>query len=235
VDGNGAAHIVWIDLNCGVYNVYYRVRYPDSHLSDVSAPAGDCVYQNRPQVVVTNDGKPNVIFQHDRDIFYARKDPGGWVVQNISNSRKSPSYNATIASDGTALYVAWDEGENNHDILFRRSNDGGASWSAIEGLSDTESYATFPNLTYAPSSRRVYAVWSDVKDFKNRNPYIVFSAYDPANGGHTRPQRLATRQGAAVLAIIAAGPGVVAVVWQDRSRPDWQIYHVGGAIRSKPD
>src|SRR4029079_19014263 len=100
VDGNGAAHIAWIDVNCKTYNVYYRERYPDGHLSDVSTPAGDCIYQNRPQIALTADGKTHMVFQHDRDIFYARKDPGGWVVQNLSNSRKVNSFNPTITSDG---------------------------------------------------------------------------------------------------------------------------------------
>jgi hypothetical protein len=233
VDGNGAAHIVWIDRNCGTYNVYYRVRYPDLHLSDISAPAGDCLYQNRPQVTLTSDGRPHIIFQHERDTFYARRDPGGWVVENIANSPKTPSYNPTITSDGTAIYAAWDEGDNNHDVLFRRSADGGASWSAISGFSDSESYATFPNLTYAPSSRRVYAVWSDVKNFDRNDPYIMFAAYDPATDARTKPQRLVSQKGTAIHPVIAAGPSAVSVVWQYHSQSTWQIYHIGGEIVSK--
>ncbi len=232
VDGNNTAHIVWIDLDCGVYNVYYRARYADGHLSDVSAPLGDCLYQNRPQVAVTGDGAIHIVFQHERDIFHARQEGGRWAISNLSRTRSTPSYNATIATDGAALYVAWDEGSNNHDILFRRSPDGGKSWSDVDGLSDTETFATFPHLAYASAARRVYAVWSDVRNFRNKEPYVVFSAIDPDSGGHTKPLRLSTQSGEAILPIVAAGPSAVSVVWQLRSRPDWRIYHIGGTIES---
>jgi hypothetical protein len=233
VDGNNTAHIVWIDLDCGVYNVYYRARYADGHLSDVAAPLGDCLYQNRPQVAVTGDGAIHIVFQHERDIFYARQEGGGWATSNLSQTRSTPSYNATIATDGAALYVAWDEGSNNHDILFRRSPDGGRNWSEADGLSDTESFATFPYLAYAPAARRVYAVWSDVKNFKNKEPYVVFSAIEPESGAHSKPLRLSTQSGEAILPIVAAGPTTVSVVWQLRSRPDWRIYYIGGTIQSE--
>jgi hypothetical protein len=230
VDGNNTAHLVWIDLNCGVYNVFYRARYADGNLSEISKPLGDCVYQNRPQVAVTGDGKIHVVFQHDRDIFYARLENGAWSAANLSNRPRSRSYNPTIATDGAELYVAWEEGVNNHDVLFRRSANGGASWSETQGFSDSDSFATFPNLAYAPSARRVYAVWSDVKNFHNKNPYVVFSAYDPQTDTHSKPQRLSTQDGASILPVVGAGPGVVSVVWQDRSRPDWRVYHIGGMI-----
>jgi hypothetical protein len=84
---------------------------------------------------------------------------------------------------------------NNHGILFQRSPDGGKNWVKAEALSDTESFATFPYLAYAPAARRVYVVWSDVKNFRNREPYVVFLAIEPETGAHSKPLRLSTQSG----------------------------------------
>ncbi len=232
VDGNNTAHIVWIELNRGVYNVYYRARRADGSLSDTSAPLGDGIFQNRPQVAVTGDGKVHVVFQHERDIYYARLDGGGWVRQNLSHSSKTPSYNATIATDGAALYVAWDEAVNNHDIQFRRSTDGGQSWSDISALSESAAYASYPNLTYSAASRRVYIVWADGRDSRDKQPDIWFRAFDPGSVTLEKPQRLTSMRGRSILPVVAAGPGAIAVVWQDRTRPDWQILGMTGVLGS---
>jgi hypothetical protein len=61
----------------------------------------------------------------------------------------------------------------------------------------------------------------------------VFSAIEPESGAHSKPQRLSTQSGEAILPIVAAGPSAVSVVWQLRSRPDWRIYHIGGTIQSE--
>jgi hypothetical protein len=233
VDGSGTAHIVWIDRDCNTYAVFYRVRRPDLSKSDVSKPLGNCRYQNRPQVAVTNDGTPHIVFQNDRNITYARLEGGGWVTQNIDPTSRTPSYNASIATDGTALFVAWDEGDNNHDVLLRRSDNGGVTWSDIQGISDSESYATYPHLTYSITSKRVYLVWSDVKNFNRNDPYIMFSAYDPATNTHSKPERLVTQRGRAIHPTVGVGPSAISVVWQYLSETNWQIFHIGGEIVSQ--
>jgi hypothetical protein len=230
VDANNTAHIVWVDKRCGVYNVFYRAHYADGSLSGVNAPLGDCVAQNRPQLAVTGEGNVHITFEHDADIYYARFDGGGWAVQNISESPRSRSYNPTITTDGTALYTAWEEGVNNPDILFRRSTDGGQHWSDIVVFSGTPAYASFPNTAYAASSQRVYIAWADATDSADGQPEIWFRTFDPGSGATSEPQRLTSMKGSSTLPIVAAGPNSAAIVWQDKSSGEWQIFHIDGVL-----
>jgi hypothetical protein len=230
VDAQGNAHIAWIDRHCNTYNVFYRQRRVDTSLSDIEHPVPTCSYQNRPQLTTTLNGAVHLVFQHDRDIEYARRDAVGWHHENIANSRRTSSYNPSITSDGSALYVAWEEADNNHDILFRRSNDGGQSWQTIRDLSGSESYASYPNLFYNPASQRVYAVWSDVKNFNHNDPYVVFASYNVNDDTYTPAQRLAQQDGRAMHPSVAAGPNIVSVVWQFLGNSNWQLYHITGTI-----
>ncbi|MEM8532407.1 MAG: sialidase family protein, partial [Chloroflexota bacterium] len=232
VDNQSNAHIVWIDRRCGEYNVYYRMRYADGSLSEVSAPRDDCIYQNRPQVTITQDNTPHIVFQYDREIYYARLEAGGWTSGSLSQSPRVSSSNPTIDSQGNELYVAWDEGVNGHDIVFRHSSDSGQSWSdETIALSDTPNFASFPSVTYAPTNGRVYTVWSDATRRRSGRTDIWYRSFSPANGTISEVERLAKREGNSFLPVMTTGPNRAAVVWQDRNDDDqWELYIITGAF-----
>lgn len=230
VDGNNNAYISWIDNRCGEYNVFFRVRRPDSSLSDISAPAGDCIFQNRPQVAVTTNGAVHIVFQHGREIYYGRQEGSGWALQNISQSASVNSLNPTIASDGERLFVAWDENVNGHDIQYRTSGDGGRSWSEPRAISNTPAFASFPSATFSTTSRRVLLVWSDATDAAPVQPEIWYTEFDLTTGALFGSQRLTYLSGQSTLPVVVAGPSRIAVTWQDRTAGGWQIFHLDGAL-----
>lgn len=232
IDAGNTAHIVWIDRRCGVYNVFYRARYADGNLSPVSAPRSDCAFQNRPQIAVTADGTPHVVFQYERDIFYTRLDVGGWSSGDISESTGATSINPTIASDGTAIYTAWDEGVNNHDIFYRRSPDGGRTWAPIDTLSETQDFASFPYAAHSGASGRVYIVWADATRARGRAD-IWLREVTTANGSVAKAERLIKMRGDSTLPVAAAGPSRVIVVWQDKTGGEWGLYAISGKFVTK--
>lgn len=236
VDGAGNAYVVWIDNRCGsIYNVFYRVRFADGRLSGVSAPKNDCKFQNRPQVVVTNDGKAHVVFQREKDIWYARLESNGWVSQDISNDDSTNSSNPSIGTDGTNLYAAWGEGivTGNHDIRFTRSTTGGQSWSSRVGIADNSNFSQFPSVTYSATSGRVYVVWADNTDASNsRENEIWFREFDPGTPAFGAADRITQRGGDSSVPVISAGPGRIGITWQDKAGSDseYSVFFEGGRI-----
>lgn len=232
VDNQSNAHIVWIDRRCGEYNVHYRMRYADGSLSKVSAPRDDCSYQNRPQITITQDNTAHVVFQYEREIYYARLEPDGWTSGSLSQSPKISSSNPSIDSNGNEVYVAWGEGVNGHDIVFRHSSDSGQNWSdETIALSDTPDFASFPSVAYAPTNGRVYTAWSDATRRRSGRTDIWYRSFNPANGTISEVERLAKREGNSFLPVLTIGPNRVAVVWQDRNDDDqWELYIITGAF-----
>jgi hypothetical protein len=228
VDSGNNAHIVWIDDSCGQYNVFYRVRRADGSLGGISAPKFDCSFQNRPQITLTSDGKPHVVFQRDREIYYARLEPTGWVNQNISNSGGTTSLNPTVTSDGTGIYVAWDENVNGHDVQFRRSVDGGQNWSeGFVPISDTSAFASFPYAAAAPNGR-IFISWAD-KSFTN-DLEIWFTEFNPQTKLFTAPKQISNQSGDSKISVVAVGKSRAEIVWDGKPGGLWQIWNSHGVV-----
>jgi hypothetical protein len=127
IDRAGNAHFIWAEQRCGrpIYNAFYRVRGPDGSLSPTIALRPDCdVMERSGRLALTNDGKVHAVFMYEDDLYYARLEGERWLNRNISETPGTNTYNPTLATDGTGLYVAWDDAVNGHDIRFRRSIDG---------------------------------------------------------------------------------------------------------------
>jgi len=103
----------------------------------------------------------------NRDIYFARSTDGGatWSANTRLNDDPGTVWllDPAIAADADAVYVVWEGWHNNDsDIYFARSTDGGATWSANVRLNDGPGSA----WQYDPSlavdgSGALYAAWED--------------------------------------------------------------------------
>ena len=80
-------------------------------------------------------------------------------IINLSDNPTTSRHPAMAVSDSN-VYVVWeDESSGNGDILYKRSTDGGATFSEVINLSDNEGESTAPAI--AVSGSNVYVVWED--------------------------------------------------------------------------
>ena len=98
---------------------------------------------------------------------------------NLSNNR-GISEHPQIAISGNTVHVAWIDNSltTNKEILYRKSTDGGNTFSNVINLSNSSTSAS-DNLEIAAAGNNVYAVWQDT--IAQIMDYQEFRKAGPAN------------------------------------------------------
>jgi hypothetical protein len=235
IDNAGNAHIVWIDNRCGEYNVFYRVRYANGSLSGTMSPRSECgTYQNRPSITFSG-GMPHVVYQRGTsnaaEIYYTRLEGGSWTRPVSVSNTSTRSENPTLTSDGEgALFLAWDENVNGHDILFKASFDNGNSWSNTIAFSNSNEWASHPYADWSPSAKRVHVVWSDRTRSSDGQEEIWERQFDPATLRTTEADRVSNFNGHSYWPAIGVGPQRADIVWHDNTTGTYEIWDWGGDV-----
>jgi hypothetical protein len=104
------------------------------------------------------------------------------IIKNLSNNTGDSVY-AQITSYKNNVYTVWQDNviskdPLNYDILMRKSNDEGATYSDVVNLSNNTGFSEHPQI--AVSGNNVYVVWID-NTSGNREIYFVRST----DGGAT--------------------------------------------------
>jgi hypothetical protein len=189
-DANGVAHAVWTDRRwSGVQQTTYAAR-PQGGTWSGPSKIGGSTFERYPDIAVAGAGagvRVYVVFQgrdrssnlnEDFDIYLISGAGGRFSPPlNVSNDAGSWSLEPAIASDGGAeLYLAWDKQvSDSHDIVFARSQDGGASWSAPVNLARRPGLAATPALAFGRGGgiARVHIAWDE-------DEAALYLPYEPA-------------------------------------------------------
>src|SRR4030043_1036144 len=83
-----------------------------------------------------------------------------WTTgKRLTNNAGSSSYPA-IAVDGSNIYVVWEDNTpGNLEIYFKKSDDGGATWTTNKRLTNNAGYSVVPAI--AVDGSNIYVVWAD--------------------------------------------------------------------------
>lgn len=87
----------------------------------------------------------------------------GTETNNLTQNQNDSVYPQTAASKNN-VYVVWSEStqsstDNNYDIYFKASSDGGKTFGSTINLSDNPSFSEHPQI--AAVENNVYVVWTD--------------------------------------------------------------------------
>ena len=220
VSGNNV-HVVWSDGTSGNSEILYR------RSTDSGATFGPIINLSNNAEVSTNpaiavSGNDVHVVWNDAptfgnfDVFYKRSTDGGASftepTKNLSNSAENSVF-PDITVSGNNVYVVWDEEvSGTRDILYRRSVDGGNTFSdTIKNLSNNPPQSVSPAI--AVIGNNVHVVWregvpggSDI--FYRRS----------VDGGNTFPnviKNLSSNAGASFEPAISVSGNNVHVVWDD--------------------
>jgi hypothetical protein len=130
---------------------------------------------------------------------------------------------AMAADSGSAVHVAWYDGTaGNAEIYYRKSDDGGSTWSASQRLTWTSGESQFPDIA-TDSGNAIHVVWSD----DTPGAYEIYYRNSDDGGSTWSPtKRLTWTSGESLGPDIAIDSGdSIHVVWHDGTPGNAEIYY----------
>jgi hypothetical protein len=174
--------------------------------------------------VVWQDNTPG----HD-EVYYKRSTDGGstWSAsQRLTWSSTSSAYPEVGVDSWDWLHVVWQgSASGNTEALYRKSTNGGTTWTASRRLSWT-SGVSFTPMIAVDSSDNLHVVWSDDTP---GNFEIYYKKSTDGGENWTANERLTwTSDYSWNPAVAVDALGDVHVVWEDTTPGNWEIYYKSG-------
>jgi len=170
------------------------------------------------------------------EIFHKKSTDGGssWSENKRLTWNSGVSDWPVIAIDSkNNIHIVWqDNTPGNYEIYYKKSTDGGTTWTAMKRLTWNLNLATYPDILVRTSTLsngakldNIHIVWSAVvgTDFE------IFHKYS-SNGGSTwaspHIKRLTWNLGMSMFPKIAIDSGNrLHLVWQDNTTGNYEIYY----------
>ena len=226
VDSNNHLHVVWHDTSLGNQEIYYK-RSTDGGAtwSVVKRLTWNSGYSYYPHMAVDSYNHVHVVWYDDTPpnwvIMYKKSTDGGatwkalkWLTWTNGDLASS---DPTIAVDSNdILHLVWEEDNYPYfrDLMYKKSTDGGANWSAKKRLTWNSGASTSPYLI-VDSNDYLHVVWQD--QAQTAGEYEIYYK-NSQDGGMTWsvPKRLTWNADASWNPKIAAGPGnELFVCWEN--------------------
>ncbi len=184
----------------------------------------------RPRAAVDSSGGVHLVWSDttpgDSEIYYKQSTDGGgtWATsQRITFSSGSPG-NPDIAVDSTGgLHVVWeDEAPGNSEIYYKRSPDGGATWSTSKRLTWNEGMSWNPAVA-VDSLDNLHVVWADMTP---GNFEIYYKKSTDGGANWSTSKNLSSNSGNSFSPAMAVDSSDrIHVAWSDGTPGKSEIYY----------
>jgi len=220
-------HVVWVDDRDGNEEIYYKKSNDGGNTWN-----NDLRLTNNPNTstnpsIWSYGSNIHVVWQDDRDgnyeIYYKKSNDGGntWSNDIRLTSNPSNSLYPSIYGFSSNIHIVWvDDRDGNYEIYYKKSNDGGNTWSNDLRLTNNPQESFYPSIFV--SGLNVHVTWTDSRD-GNREIYYKNSI----DGGNTWSQdiRLTNNPNASQNSFLFASGTKIHLIWTDDRDGNWEIYY----------
>jgi hypothetical protein len=226
IEPGDQVHTVWDEAVSGSDDIFYKRDGADFDPSTINFSDDVGTSQNVAIAVVGND--VHIVWEDEStgEILYRRSVDSGasFGPFDVISSNIGDSNNPAIAAFGNSVHVAWHgQSGDDFDILYRRSTDGGATFTEpVKNLSNNVGDSTFPAI--AASGNIVHVVW---QDNTLGEPDILYRR--SLNDGMTFPNiitNLSDDAGFSVDPAIAVSGNSVHVVWTNETPGNPDVLYI---------
>ena len=161
-------------------------------------------------------------------LVFARTALAEWsTVQRITWTPGGSLSPAIAIGSGGVIHVVWHDGTvGNYEIYYKRSTDGGDSWSPSKRLTWTAAASELPAIA-VDGVDRIHVVWDD---WTPGNTDIYYRRSMTGGASWAPTQRLTRTSGHSFYPAIACSPaGHLHVVWSDDTSGEYEVYYRAGA------
>ena len=157
------------------------------------------------------------------EIYYKRSANSGvsWNADvRLTNSSGSSYYPAIHVSGNTVLVIWTDNRDGNYEIYFKRSDDGGNTWSTDSRLTNNASVSDYPSIDASGSI--VIIAWQDNRD----GNYEIYSKRSPDGGSNWEAdQRISSNSSFSEYPAVTISVLKVNIAWEDNRDGNREIYN----------
>lgn len=162
-----------------------------------------------------------LLFLISPSVVHAQWEPDVRLTYNDSASSTSPNNARCIAASGDTVHVVWhDRRDGNWVIYYKRSMDGGTSWSQDTPLTMDSIGSQNPSI--AVSGSNVHLIWQDLRD----GNWEIYYKRSLDGGSIWSPDvRLTQDSFSSANPSISVSDSNVQIVWADNRSGQYAIYH----------
>jgi BNR repeat-like domain len=233
---NDTVHVAWIDHTAGNPELYYRNSVDGGTTWNKVKRLTRTKYGASDPVLVTDSGGAVHIvwFEYieggNDEIFYVRSTDGGatWsAVKRLTWTSGWSEYPAMALGLNKTLHVIWeDDVSGNYELYYKKSTDGGASWSAAQRLTWTSGYSYYP-VAVIDSNDAIHVIWSE---YLSNNFEIYYKKSTDGGANWSSNQRLTWTWGwSRGPAAAVDSSDTIHIVWHDDTPTGvTEIYYKNG-------
>jgi len=228
VGPSGHLHVVWWDTTPGHYEIYYTKSTDGGANWKPSQRLTWTDNSSIPAIAVDSLGQLHVVWCNNSpgngEIYYKKSTDGGatWSPnQRLTWTSGQSLMPAIVVDPFDYLHVVWsDNTSTNYEIYYRRSTDGGATWTPNKRLTWTADSSYIGDMAM-DTLGNPHIVWEDL------SPYEVFYKRG-IDGGLTwaTSQRLTWNSGGSGWPSVAVeSSGHIHVVWEDGTPLNIEVFY----------
>jgi len=233
VDSSGGLHVVWHDDSSGNDEIYYKKSTDGGAAWTTSRrltwnSGGSFI----PAIAVDPSNHLHVVWYDNTsgnlEIYCKRSVDGGatWTASQRITWTSGGSLGPAVAADSSGrIHVVWyDDTPGSADIYYKRSTDGGTTWTTNQRLTRTSGWTASPAIAIG-SSGHIQLVW--VEDVSGVCEYDIFYKRSTDGGANwTASQRITWVSGSLGPPDVATySSGRVHAVWGASTPGNDEIYY----------